>query len=326
VANTLAVSSPDTTQGAEAADGPWLLDTSVFYACGSPQSRERLKQAAAGQLLVTSASTPIEILSGARETDFDKRKSAIRALSELCRGDAILPDSDAVVARAFSQPSTPLDIDGLHKAIDAALHANSVADLEAALPDALRAGSNAPSLQRMREWDKVTAQNFVNEMGNTYARVDPAYREVAKEAGLQGHDAATAARLMRAVAVTVDPIARMATLVALACRAGLISDADLQAALASETAAPSLTELVKQAGEKYDGTLDGFIETYVHYHGYLAATGRATGVNDCLDLEPFMHIGKAAKIYASGETMWLRIAELASPGSSRNIREIARQG
>ena len=146
--------------------------------------------------------------------------------------------------------------------------------------------------------------------------LSPKFRELAQEAGFIGHDAAQMARLLTAVMITEDPFSRCFSIVGFATRAGLVQESELTI-LKNPTghdkeALAQMTTLWERAKSVYDGSLDGLVEIYIHYHGYLAATGSSGQLNDCLDLEPFVYFrpDDCNQKYVTGEDKWLKVARL----------------
>jgi len=307
-----------------------LLDTSTFYWCWSPEAQRRLNAAADGARMTTSISSVFEILAGIRNQNFAERQHALGAVVQICGKDGLLaPQPDAVVARAFGLDDEPLPVDVAWEGLQAGLQAADAAELATAVEDLTARLRRSVDIQRLRLWDSQTGQFFSTQVGTQYARVDPKLKTMAREAGFERHDAAQVARLLRAVQITENPLSRRLALLGLAARGGLVPEAELAALLApgvpEQEALRGLEELYDRAESVYDRSLDGFIEVYVHYHGYLAATGRTGGQNDCLDLDPFVYfsVSDRAQKYVSGEDMWLKIVRLVDPHRSIDAKACA---
>lgn len=305
----------------------WLLDTSAFYWCASEESQERLRQG--GAILTTSPSSVLEILAGMKpemnSEEFEQRQRALRAVESLCGQDGILtPNPDCVVAEAFgcSQPDLPAGV--LQEACRAAIQAASAEELQRAVPDLAQQVIRTVNITRLGAWDQEVGAYFARELGDAHVRPDPVAKQLAKDAGAKRHEAAMLARQLAAVAIARSSETRDFALIGLAGRAGLLQEEALTelAELEPAAAGARVRELATTAQEAYDGRLGGFVEVYVHYHSYLAWTGRSAGQNDCLDLDPFVYfdLENAAQKYVSGEKMWLKVVRLVDANRAVDAR------
>jgi hypothetical protein len=302
----------------------WLLDTSVFYWCSSPESQARLRAHADGALLQTAPTSALEILAGmGSKESFLTRRKALRALVELCGRDGLLrPDGDAVVAKAFGREQPQLDIDRLWDGIVAASDAATSDAVVKGMPDVVAGVIRTIAIEHLRDWDAAVGQGFKQDMDAAgYDKVDAGLLERVRAQGIEGAGAKQVARLLQAITITEGDNSRRFTIVGLAIRAGAIAET----CVPRDMLGVDLETICHEAEEHYRGGLDGFVQIYRHYHAYCAQARPAVGVNDALDLDPFLYFdaGDAEQRYVTGEDLWVNIVNRAFVGRAIDVKPIA---
>jgi hypothetical protein len=304
----------------------WLLDTSVFYWCASKEAQGRLRDAADGALLQTAPSSALEILSGMGiEKSFSTRRKALRALVALCGEDGLLrPDSDALVASAFGRQLPELDLDRLWEGVVAASEAAAAGDVVKGMPDYVAKVIRKVAVEHLRDWDAAIGEGFRGDMDAAgYEKTDPVLLELVKAEGVEGKDAKLLARLLQAIAITESDESRRFALVGLAVRAGAIDEARVP----RDMVGVDLDAICKEAEQNYQGSLNGFVQIYRHYHGYTALARPKVGINDALDLDPLLYFDSsdAEQHYVTGEDLWLKVVNLAFEGRAIDVKPIAKR-
>jgi hypothetical protein len=304
----------------------WLLDTSVFYWCSSREAQERLRGEADGALLQTAPSSALEILTGmGSDKSFATRRKALRALVALCGRDGILrPDGDALIASAFGRELPQLDIDRLWEGVVAASEAAASNDVVQGMPEAVANVVRKIAVEHLRDWDAAIGEGFRKDMDAAgYEKTDPVLLELVKAEGIEGKDAKLLARLLNAIAITESDESRRFAIVGLAVRAGAIDEARVP----RDMVGVDLGAICREAEEHYQGTLDGFVQIYRHYHGYTALKRPKVGINDALDLDPMLHFdaGDPEQRYVSGEDLWVTVVNLAFEGRAIDVKPIAKR-
>lgn len=279
--------------------------------------------------LTTAPSAPLEILAGMQnEAAFGTRKKAIASLVELCGRDGFLaPDGDTVVARAFRRDAEALDQDLIWQGVLAAHRASTPNELLRGVPDPIQRVLRSVKIEAVKDWDVAVGRGFKREMDAAkYEKTDPVLLELVKAEGIEGKEAQKLARLLQAIAITERPHSRRFALAGLAVRAGAIDEARLQAAI-ERNSIDDLDEICREAEAAYDGSLDGFIDVYRHYHAVTALRRPNAGLNDCLDLEPLLYFDAhdPEQVYVTGEDFWVTVVNLAHPNRALDVKPIARQ-
>jgi hypothetical protein len=258
---------------------------------------------------------------------FDDRKRALDSFADLCgRPDLLSPDGDALICRAFGVEGPQLDLDMVWEAVTAARSAAGPDQLAKGVPDPVAQALRSVKVADLRSWDSSVGSHFKGEMDTLYTEADPVLLKLVKAEGVVGKEADTLARLLQAIVLTESPQARRFAIAGLAVRAGIINENRLRDAVeGADTRA--LDALCKEAAERYDGSLDGFINIYRHYHGVTAVRRPSAGLNDCLDLDPLLYFreGDPEFCYVTGEDFWLEVVNLAFAGRAIDVKPIARR-
>jgi len=311
-----------------AATPNWLLDTSVFYWCASTPSQTRLRAAAGGSRLTTAPSTLLEILGGMyADADFQGRKRALDALVNVCgRGGILEPDTDTLVARAFGRESPRLDVDQLWEGVTAGRAAENPQQLASGVPDAIGRVLRTVRVADLRSWKDEVGESFKSAIDTAYQKVDPVLLALVNAEGITGHQANKLASLLQAMVATEGDESRRFALVGLAIRAGAISESDAREAVTANDM-ERVREQCSTAEALYDGSLDGFVRTYRHYHGYCAIRRPQAGMNDALDIDPLLYFrqDEPSQLYVTGEDLWVVVVNLAFPGRALDVKPIARK-
>jgi len=199
-------------------------------------------------------------------------------------------------------------------------------DLLSGVPDPVQQVLRKVALTELRDWDAAIGGGFKQDMDAAgYEKTDPMLLQLVNSHGVNGKEAALLARLLQAVAITERTESRRFAVVGLAVRAGAIDETRVRDAVGSNDVT-ALDQICREAETAYDGTLDGFVEVYRHYHGYTALTRPKVGINDCLDLEPLLYFDASdpEQMYATGEDLWATVVNLAFEGRAVDVKPIAK--